>query len=286
MEFNMDELIDEYLAGTMSAAAREEFQRRMAADPELAARVQLERELFDAIGASPETELRANLREISAKFDSPASLEEAVVLPPRKHGWNFRMLAVLFLAALVAAFFVFRALPSADAVSPAPQPAPAPLPAPQQSAPGTPAENIPAQRPSQPDKAVQKSRPVASAYEPIPKLETYIGSQFRSADFRVSIDAPAPAATFSTPAGKLNFSLSGKTEGDMPAGAGLRILIFSNNIRDFEAMHPMETSALPVSAEGKFIFKKQISIRPGLYYYLIEEEQSGAWMHVGKFQIK
>jgi hypothetical protein len=282
MEFNLDNLIDEYLAGTMDAAAREDFDRRMAADPDLAARVQLERELFEVIGASPENELRANLRQLSEKFDTPESLNEIAVLVPRKQGRNGWVLPVLLLVALVAAFFVFRSMQTSPPVS---SPVLQQSPPQQQVTPGTPAKEI-QQQPSQPDKAVQKSRPVASAYAPIPKLETYIGSQFRSSDFRIVVDAPATGAALKATSGKLNFKLSGKTEGDLPAGASFRVLVFNNNVRDFEKMKPVESSALPVSADGQFLFKKEVPTPPGLYYFLIEEEQSGTWVYVSKFRVE
>jgi hypothetical protein len=281
MEFNTDDLIEEYLAGTMDAITQEQFERRMAADPDLSARVQLERELFCALGASAENELRANLRHISAKFETPDSLDERVATPPQRKRRILPGLLILLFMALVGAFFVFRALQTPTAVLPASPSAPA-----QQSAPGAPAQDAaPVQKPTQPNKAVQKSRPIASAYEPIPKLDSYIGSQFRSADFHVTVHTPAPDATLAAAGGKLEFALSGEIEGELPADAGLRILVFSNNLRDFEAMRPIENSALQLSAEGKFVFKKEIPTASGLYYYLIEEQQSGAWIYVARFQV-
>ncbi len=285
MEFNIDELIDGYLAGTMDSGARETFEQRMAADPDLAARVQLERELFEAIGTSPENDLRASLRLISEKFNTSESLEEVVALQSsgkrNRNGWA---LPALLLITLVSAFFVFRSIQSSKTESPVSPliPAPQEVSPPQQTAP---AEKILPQTPSQPGQAIQKSRPVASAYVPIPKLETYIGSYFRSGDFRFVVNAPATGVVLKATSGKLNFKLSGKTEGDLPAGAAFRILFFNNNVRDFEKMKPIESGALVVSTDGKFLFNKELSAPPGLYYYLIEDEQSGAWMYVSKFQV-
>jgi anti-sigma factor RsiW len=66
MDDNLENLIADYLLDKMDSTARENFEQRLAAEPELAARVALEREVANTLDASsPENQLRANLRHIS-----------------------------------------------------------------------------------------------------------------------------------------------------------------------------------------------------------------------------
>jgi hypothetical protein len=150
--------------------------------------------------------------------------------------------------------------------------------------PGTPAENLPKTDDIQQNNSPRPSRPVAADFQSIQKLETYIGSQLRSGAFRLHVEEPRSSATL--PAGKMNFRLSGKTEGAIPAGQTFHTMLFSNDLKDFEAMRPVENLALALRPDAPFLLEKKINLQPGLYYIIIEEEQSGEWLFVDKFLVK
>lgn len=279
MNNDIDDLIADYLADTLDPAAHADFERRMAADPELAARVKLESELADALGASPEKRLRSTLQSIASQYDTPESLVGAPVQMPRKKdrlGW---LLAVLLALGGCMALYIFLQKETPAAPPPTVPPAESPV-----VLPGTPAENLPKKDQTQQNNPPRPSRPVAADFRPINQLETYIGSQVRSGAFRLYVEEPRSGVTF--PAGKINFRLSGKTEGAIPAGQTFHTMLFSNDVEDFKAMRPVENLALALTADTGFLLEKKISLRPGLYYIIIEEEQSGEWLFVDKFLVK
>ncbi len=126
---------------------------------------------------------------------------------------------------------------------------------------------------------------MAASYEPIPALETYVGSQYRSQDWKVTVKVPAPNAQLPAKNGHLSLRISGNIQNTAVAEPGLRVLIFNNDLKSFEAMQPIANAALKVAPDGNFLFEKVMVFKPGLYYYLIEDEESGNWLFVGKFRM-
>lgn len=279
MDNHIDDLIADYLADMLDPAARQDFERRLAADPDLAARVELESGLSEALGPSPENHLRSTLQSIADQYDRPESLGRVEGDTPKSKGRMGWLLAVFLALIGAVVMLVFRqkeepALP----VPPVLQQESPTIP------PGTPAENLPKTNESQQNNSPRSSRPVAAAYQPIQNLESYIGSQVRSGDFRLQVEEPQSGVTFR--AGRMNFRLSGKTEGAIPAGQTFHTMLFSNDLKDFEAMRPVENLALDLKPDARFLLEKNIHFQPGLYYIIIEEEQSGEWLFVDKFLVK
>lgn len=96
MEHNLDDLIADYLTGTLDPEMRREFERQLAAMPELAARVELERGVAAALDASaPENKLRANLRQISEKYNTPETLEMEAGEAAPGNAWRWWALVAL-----------------------------------------------------------------------------------------------------------------------------------------------------------------------------------------------
>lgn len=285
MTNDLEDLIADYLSGTLGADARQELEQRMAADPELALRVKLEKDIAEALGNSPENQLRASLRDISEKYNTPEALGISVATSAsdrrRFRKWWLLAGGVLLLAGIV----LWGVSQRGETAKPAPTSLPAPeiqTPAPQD----VPAD-VPADDPQPKQKrSIDPSRPVAAAFKPIPALETYVGSQYRGADIKILVDHPYASKTVSRKDGKVNLQLSGKVAGNLTADQSLKALLLSNNVRDFEAMRPVISTSLMLSADQMFIFQKQINLPIGLYYILIEEEQSGEWVYVDKFMVK
>ena len=53
----------------------------------------------------------------------------------------------------------------------------------------------------------------------------------------------------------------------------------------FESMKPLSSEPLKIAPDGNFLLEKSLLFKTGLYYYLIEDEESGNWLFVGKFMM-
>lgn len=278
MEVDIDDLIADYLQGNLAPPAREHFEQRLAAEPELAARVALERDVAAALDtSSPENQLRAKLQQLAARYDVPETLASA----PKNAVGKGRRWWVLIVGLLMLATAGYWALSHEDKPT-INQPL---LPEPQLPA-------VPPTKDSPQAQATDKPAPakprqlMAAAYQPLPELEPYVGSQLRSGETRVLVHEPQSNASLQLRAGHVIFQLSGKAEGSIPADAGFHLMIFNNNQKDFEAMRPVISQTLAPDPAGAFFVKKQLALSPGLFYILIEDQQSGEWLFVDKFLVK
>lgn len=275
MEDNIDDLITDYLLGEMDAETRRHFEQRLVAEPELAARVALERDIAAALdNSSPENLLRANLNRISDSYSAPENLIPPPAASYKRKTFNLWIMGVLLLVLIILAFRQFLLM---EENTPLPHP----------ELPAKPAEQELQKQPEpQNPRPEKQALPMAAAFKPIPKLEDYIGSQRRSEGFHFILDTPKSSARFHLAAGQLPFKVSGKTKGQVPAGTAFNLLVFNNREKDFEAMHPVFSQTLNIQPDGTFLFKKKWSTSPGLYYLVVEEAQSGEWLLVDKFSIK
>lgn len=268
MEHNLDDLIADYLSDALDPETRQDFERRLAAEPELAARVELERSVAEALDAfAPENKLRANLRQLSEKYNTPETLEKDVAEVAPGKAWRWWVLV----ASLALGGWVYWNM---RAPLPSLQPLESPATAPAEEA----------KKPDEPEKSapVKHTQPMAAAFRPIAKLESYIGSQTRSGSLSFRVNEPQSGSTLPTRAGLSTFRLAGKIEGDLPIQSNFKVLIFSNEQQAFEAMHPVESQVLEFDPNGAFSFQKQWKLSPGLYYFLIEDQQSGEWAFIDK----
>ncbi|MBC7774938.1 MAG: hypothetical protein H7246_05815 [Phycisphaerae bacterium] len=278
MENNLDDLITDYLSNTLDSEARFAFEQRLAAEPELAARVAFERDISAALNASsPENKLRANLRQLSEKYDAPESLDPSLGEAPggKAQRWWILAAGVLLLGGL--AYWNLRPQEKPTMSLP-PQP-------PLESPSTPPAEELP-KNGDEKNKPDSKTQPIAAAFKPIPKLESYIGSQTRSGDFHFRVDQPKSGATMTLQTGQVNFRLSGKIEGATPSSQSIQVMIFSNNQQNFENSRPVESQMLESKPDGAFLLQKKLALSPGLYYLVFEDRQSGEWLFVDKFLVK
>jgi hypothetical protein len=271
MEDNIDDLVTDYLLGTMDPSTRMRFEQRLAEDPDLSARVALEQELATTLDASsPENQLRANLNQFSNKYQSLESLATHSGGRGRRIWWLLGT-GLLLMGAL--AYWQFSQ--QGKTIS--------------QPNPELPPSIIEQETPHTPElekTSPAKPQPIAAAYKPIPKLESYIGSQTRSGTLRLLVDEPKSGASFVRSANQVQFRLFGRVEGTVPTGTGLNLLIFTNNQKDFEDLRTVESQVLEISPNGNFQVQQQLALAPGLYYLMIEEQQSGEWLMVDRFFVK
>lgn len=264
--------IDDYLAGKLSAEAREQFEQEMKNNPSLASELALFREMAAALAPSGEDNLRANLEQLGRKY-TPSE-------PTLRRRWWIpgSLLLLLFVG-----WGIWKWLSAA-----APPP-----PAPPQSAP--PADSV-AERnapqatapPKASDTAFEPAqRLVAARFEPNPRLESLLGTQFRGDACRFRLDEPRANGQLVKKAGSAVFRLSGtiETNAETAALPPFRVLLFSNRPSDYEQFQPLFLQDLPVEKTGaspRFRLDKALKLPPGLYYFLIEDPDTGMLYHVGK----
>lgn len=125
------------------------------------------------------------------------------------------------------------------------------------------------------------------AVAPNPLLEVYIDQELREGPYRFEVTYPNKESQLSEQAdGTHLFRLSGNvyTE-EEEIGLPFRVHLFSNKPADYEAFQPIFTEDLSFQVEGDhYIFQLSHpeALDPGLYYYLIEESESGEVYGVGK----
>jgi hypothetical protein len=296
MDNNFQELIWDYLSNSLDPETKQAFEQQLAVDPDFAARVALEREVADAIGASPEHELRANLGRISKQFPTPESLG---IQAEKSAGWRSerRWQIIGGLVIIVGLFLgnlkqIEKALGfgAENAASPMtlPQAKPTePTPVLENPSSAEPKANDSKAHEFKDSQTPAQSEPIAGAFTPIAQLEAAIGTQVRSGELRFLISEPRHGVTLTRLDGKTKFSLSGKLEGRSKIfNIVYSALIFNNNKQRFETMRALENQALDIAPNGNFHWEKNLNLAPGLYYLLIEDRESGEWMFVDKFTVK
>lgn len=273
------EQIEAYLAGELEGEARAEFERAVQNDPELAAELALYRDMAVALAPAAEDALRANLDRLDRQF-APASR--------RNRLWWIVGFSLLL---IVAAWLIWRPKPAEPQVPGpgAPKVAPPVAQQPAPSAPAAPNPDTPKQGPDAPARQTEPRR-VAVAFEPNPRLESLLGNQLRGDDYHFQVAQPAAGATLKRRGGQAGFLLSGvvKTSAAQ-VSTPFRVLIFSNNPRDYEDFRFVLAAPLVFEKSGgafRFELSRPLQAPSGLYYYLIEAGDSGLLYYVGKFRVK
>lgn len=268
------EQIEAYLNGSLTGEAREAFERAMQNDPRLAEDVQVHRDMAEALRPSPtEDALRANL-EILGRRHHPA----------RSARWWWIAGGVV-VAGLIGWWIWRSAAPKAQ---PPQSPARPPV---AQTIPG---DSLPAPAsekylPTKPTEQKQAPRLLAADYRPNPRLEAITGNQYRGQDYRFRISHPASGLRLNRQDGQVAFRLEGSVETDARAiNPPFRVLLFTNKPEDYEQFRYVHAARLAFEeSDGAFSFRlaEQLPLLPGLYYFLIEDEDSGMVFYVGKVSV-
>ena len=150
------------------------------------------------------------------------------------------------------------------------------------------AENLP---PQSEDSGAH--RHLAAQFRPNPRLEALLGPrQYRDngEDHVQWIQAPPREQHLALEKGRLNLSLSASVHAGAAVAGNLRCLLFSNVPADYDAFRPV--LVIPVEAREdseqtfSLLFKATIELKPGLYYYLIEDRDSGEPSFMGKIIVR
>lgn len=296
--------IQRYLDDQLGPEDREAFEREMKANAELAREVELNREMKTFLADTPENELRRNLQLLGEQAQEPKT--------GLSGGW-WRWLVFILPLVLISWWLLRDSQENSRVESVVPQEE-TPAPAVNQDEDVTPppqektdpkqedAKTIPApetQRsketetpPEKPIQATDKDRgPIAANVDPLPALELLIDNNVRSDDFQWVDTNPPPDVSQPSPGAAFSFRFSGTLTSEANlAEKEFQLHLFSNAPDAFAAFDPL--FSFPLTVEGtpeatfQVDFQKTLTLRPGLYYYLIEEVATERIFWVGKFMVK
>ena len=285
--------IQQYLDGLMTQAEREAFELEMAAKPELAEEVQLNRDMQEFLADTPENALRKSLHTRSEQ----AAIKEKK-RPARLWWW---LLLVPVLALLL--WWIMPEKPATNIAPPAregqnhtneqdlnPLDTAKATPTPQGSAPKQ-EESVPDVPTRKPNPKEKQQKLFAANFQPMPALELLIGNNLRAGDFQWADTQPMPNVTLEKPGIQIKFHFSGLllSDADMREKK-LNLHIFSNDPAAFEAFRPVSSTQLRPEPAGDNTYRisadKSFTPSPGLYYYLIEDASTERIYLVEKFMVR
>ena len=283
--------IQRYLDRQLGPEERQAFERQMQADPELAREVELNREMQEFLADTPENELRKNLRMLSDQTPEPKK---------RRPGGKWWWLLVPCL--VLGGWWVVSRQPEKPRTEELTAPVQE-IPDEEETAPPKAAEETEkppvrdpqkSREPGQPGKGSEKPAdkgPVAANFDPLPALEFLIGNNLRDADFQWNITDRPKDAALPSPGAAFNFRFAGTVASETNLiKKTFNLHIFSNAPAAYEAFRPLFSYPLPFQPGSEnvypFDFQKQLTLRPGLYYYLIEDTATEKIYWADKFAVR
>jgi len=260
-----DHAADRFALGQMEGQELDDYLAQLALRPDTRAEVAAARERLRAV----------------------RGLHAPATITPLRNRWRWAFLAVLLTLSGGLLFWFYRPAPTAQQQpveqSAPPQPS---QPIAQQPAPDSPPSAV--QRPTSP---VQRptSAALAANLKPNPTLEYMVGpGQYRAAaeGFRWT-KPPTEQPDFAQQNGKTQFALRAEAAVPEAVLGQLQWAIYSNQPADYEASRPVRTGQFfsEKTSGGAYQISAQaaLSLAPGLYYFLVENRDSGELYFVGKF---
>ena len=271
-------VIERYLTGRLDREELDAFTLLLMRDKALQQKVEANRMLFKALW-------KAN--------------QEPTDQPPKKRQlprWWIIAFGVLLLSA-----FIWLLIPSGDQESSPTEQDAFPVEVPAEEEPAEPAEvPVPADEPDtdvkdeviqpepkkNPQNEVQDPGPIASAdLTANPLLENYMAS-VRGAS--ISITEPEQSAQYVLSEGAFTFQIQGEVTLDNTEEEAIQLYFFTNKKEDYEQFLPLETVLLTLNLKEGNIYtlewQQTLNWEPGLYYYIIEGENTGL-LYAGKFTV-
>lgn len=286
------ETIEQFLRGKLKGAELKSFQEKLESDQSFANEVNIHRSLENALKHSPEDDLRANLDKLSREYK-----------PKKKWNRLISLLALAFLLGLGGWWFLKDTNTIAEGPSPIdthqesttspeqeatheekiePNPEVQPLESPAIQEEKTTIDTEKTKAPS--------SLPIAANFEVNPLLEPHIDNFIRGGDYEFEIIEPTRETQIKIEKSEATFHFSGllKTE-KTTLNDDFQIHLFSNKTEDYENFRPIFTLPLNFDQQEdgfKFDVIHHQTLAPGLYYYLLEDANSGEMIRVGKLEIR
>jgi hypothetical protein len=276
--FDTNELIEQYLSGTLPTADKEAVEARIATDPAFRADVELHRQLHAEFEDPKKLQLRDLMREITetpppptnrfAKFKRPGILLLALLL-----GW-------VGLVWLARAPEPAPATPTKEEIKPIPPTTNEPIAT--QDTQTTPTEP----QDKKPERQIAMANPADFAINRA--FDEHLGSSTRATNGAADLKSPRLGADFTPENGrvKINFQGTAVASSD-PAQSPLVLKIFNNqpNAEPIFNLSPVISSQSRATNEWAFSLSPKLRLKPGLYYFTIERQEDGDLIYIGKFTV-
>lgn len=268
-----NDLIEQYLDGSLPAAERQAVETRMTKDATFRADVELHRQLHAEFADPQKLRLRTMLSDI---VQQP---------PAANYGWLKGLgLALLILLALWLGWRWYATSQVGSAI---------PVGPPQIQSPKTPVEKIDSLQQAPVQATEKEPSPIAMAdpadFAVNREFEDRLGSTVRSTDGAAEVQLPRMGANFTPLNGlvKINF------QGTAPAGTDdasqpLIIKVYTNQVGASQPqlrILPTISNRNKGAEPWKFSASQRLRLRPGLYYFTLERQAEEELIYVGKFTV-
>ena len=280
------EKIEQFLAGKLKGKALENFEQQLQTQEDFAQEVDLHKQLKESIKHSPEDDLRANLNKLANRH-SPSPAKK------RFSPWGIMAIIILF-GGLSLWFFINDSPIKKNPVIEEKINEPS-TPSIDKEAPVN-TKKVPTQKEEQQKKVFKKEQkvkperkniPIAANLEINPVLDSQIGNATRGGDYHFTIKSPKKEAYLKTELGVSVFEFSGLLETDeSDISSTFQVHLFSNKKEDYENFDTKLTLPLEFNKKEDGVFEfsltQRIKLSPGLFYYLLEDADSGEIIFVDK----
>lgn len=280
--------IEAYLSGQLQGEALAQFEKALQTDATLAREVAVYREMYTALQPSQEDELNANLTLLGKKYvpAEPASKNH-------RYWWIGAALALLTLGL----WWLKTARPNKTSGK---QVIENQIPPNRQDTllengldtpPDSSKNNTlpPVAKDQRRSDTTNTAELLAANFEPNPALEALLNSDLRGQQYRFNVLHPTPNARLTYRNGQAELAVDGTLETpEASVSTPFRVLLFSNKQEDYRQFKPVLSEPLALEKTNlgfRFSFDKSLRLPQGLYYLMIEDEDSGKSYFVIKVRV-
>ena len=277
---NLDtnDLIEQYLNGSLPLAEQQAVESRLATDAAFRADVELHRQLHEEFADPQKLQLRDLLSDIRretprlpGKYNWLKGLGIAVaILFAGWSGWNW-FSNKQRRASEPAVPEEIKSKPSSEEPIAIPE---------SRNAPSEPLKKTP-------DRPIAKADP--AAFVPNRAFEDRLGIQIRAMGGSAELQSPAPGANFIPENDFIKIDFRGTAPADADtARFPLAINIYANRTAAGQALfrlRPNISNRSTAREKWTFSLSQRLRLRPGLYYFTIERQADEDLIYVGKFTV-
>lgn len=306
--------IDRYLANELKGEELDAFEKEKNSNKALAEEIEVNAHMKEFLSDSPENDLRKNLHNLGNQFEEKE--EEQTPLVPISKGnslkYLFQVAAAIFLAAM--AWWIYNQSTTKEnndepqivdqPKDNLPDPKQKPVEIQKEDVENTEnlveeypnqKEDIKIQTPKDPIEILPPKKETrdlyAANFKPNPSLELLVNNNLRSNDFELNIDKQIGNVSISSLEDVVSFNFGGTINSDENLlEKDLKIHLFSNDKKAYDDFSSILSDDLKLEETKKetynFDFSKYIVLKPGVYYYLLEDVGIEKIYHVGKFEVR
>lgn len=276
------ELIESYLDGSLSIEQQQKVEQRMAADSAFREEVELHRSLQEDY----KDPARWRLREVLTEVMQEPLVEQPQPVSTRRNFWWWIIVPALLL--LVGGIWYFTkpgltptTLPPSENNSTSPENDQPALPADKSADDNTATQPI-----QQPQNSASIAQADPTNFKESPAMEAFMDIR-GGADISLQITSPKNGTVFQTGStGQTRLHFSGSlTELSPNDITVLDLLLFDNKNADKPLLTLTLKSTADANGNAGFDLRRMVNFSRGLYYFRIEERESGDMLWIGKFTI-